>query len=82
MPTVSFFLAKYSYTFRNIFSNIYRNGYPLVFFLVESHGQRSLVGYCPWGLKELDTTEQLTNTFTFFPPIFLTETTGQEKQYY
>ena len=21
------------------------------------HGQRSLVGYSPWGLKELDTTE-------------------------
>ena len=26
----------------------------------ESHGQRSLVGYSPWGCKELDTTEQLT----------------------
>ena len=25
----------------------------------KSHGQRSLVGYCPWGRKELDTTEQL-----------------------
>ena len=25
----------------------------------ESHGQRSLVGYSPWGRKELDTTEQL-----------------------
>ena len=24
------------------------------------HGQRSLVGYSPWGHKELDTTEQLT----------------------
>ena len=23
----------------------------------ESHGQRSLVGYSSWGLKELDTTE-------------------------
>ena len=23
----------------------------------ESHGQRSLVGYIPWGHKELDTTE-------------------------
>ena len=23
------------------------------------HGQRSLVGYSPWGRKELDTTEQL-----------------------
>ena len=25
----------------------------------ESHGQRSLVGYSPWGHKESDTTEQL-----------------------
>ena len=23
----------------------------------KSHGQRSLVGYSPWGCKELDTTE-------------------------
>ena len=23
----------------------------------ESHGQRSLAGYSPWGRKELDTTE-------------------------
>ena len=23
----------------------------------ESHGQRSLVGYSPWGRKELDTTD-------------------------
>ena len=27
----------------------------------ESHGQRSLVGYSPWGHKESDTTEQLNN---------------------
>ena len=26
----------------------------------ESHGQRSLAGYTPWGCKESDTTEQLT----------------------
>ena len=25
----------------------------------KSHGQKSLVGYSPWGRKELDTTEQL-----------------------
>ena len=25
----------------------------------ESHGQRNLVGYNPWGCKESDTTEQL-----------------------
>ena len=28
-----------------------------VFLPGESHGQRSLVGYSPWGLKESDTTE-------------------------
>ena len=31
-----------------------------VFLPGESHGQRSLVGYSPWGHKELDTTERLT----------------------
>ena len=30
-----------------------------VFLPGESHGQRSLVGYSPWGRKELDTTEWL-----------------------
>ena len=31
-----------------------------VFLPGESHGQRSLAGYSPWGHKELDTTEPLT----------------------
>ena len=30
-----------------------------VFLLGESHGQRSLAGYSPWGRKESDTTEEL-----------------------
>ena len=30
--------------------------------LENSHGQRSLVGYSPWGRKELNTTEWLTHT--------------------
>ena len=30
-----------------------------VFLPGEFHGQRSLVGYSPWGRKELDTTERL-----------------------
>ena len=34
----------------------------LVFLPGESHGQRSLVGYSPWGCKESDTTERLTLT--------------------
>ena len=34
------------------------NGNPtLVFLPAESHRQRTLEGYNPWGLKELDTTE-------------------------
>ena len=32
-----------------------------VFLPGKSHKQRSLVGYNPWGLKVLDTTEQLTH---------------------
>ena len=28
-----------------------------IFLLGESHGQRNLEGYSPWGHKELDTTE-------------------------
>ena len=37
------------------------NGNPLPVFLPgEFHGQRSLVGYSPWGHKELDIIEQLT----------------------
>ena len=31
----------------------------------EFHGQRSLVAYSPWGLKESDTTERLTHSHTF-----------------
>ena len=34
-----------------------------VFLPREFHGQRSLTGYNPWGLKELDMTEQLTHTY-------------------
>ena len=37
-----------------------------------SHGQRSVVAYSPWGLKELDTTEQLHFTslqFVFFDSV-------------
>ena len=31
----------------------------------ESHGQRSLEGYNPWGHKELDMTEQLTTSSNY-----------------
>ena len=30
----------------------------------ESHGQRSQVGYSPWGCKELDTTEATDTNYT------------------
>ena len=33
-----------------------------VFLPGESHGQRSLAGYSPWGCKESDMTEQPNNT--------------------
>ena len=47
--------------------------------LRKSHGQSSLVGYSPWGCKELGTTQQLNNnnnkcSITFCPfvkPIYL-----------
>ena len=40
-----------------------RKWQPISIFLPgESHGQRSLADYSPWGHKEVDTTEQLTHT--------------------
>ena len=38
----------------------------LVFLPGESHGQRSLVGYSPQGLKESDATERLHFFLSFF----------------
>ena len=43
-----------------------RKGQPALIFLPgKLHGQRNLVGYHPWGHKELDTTE---HTHTHTPP--------------
>ena len=36
----------------------------------EVHGQRSLVGYSPWGHKQLDKTEQLTLFTLLFLGVF------------
>ena len=36
-----------------------------VFLPGKSHGRQSLVGYCPWGRKESDRTDDFTFTFTF-----------------
>ena len=45
------------------FSAIWRAWQPTPVFLPgESHGQRNLAGYNPWGRKESDTTEWLTHT--------------------
>ena len=39
------------------------HGNPLQYSHLENlHGQRSLVGYSPWGCKESDMTEQLSTT--------------------
>ena len=39
------------------------HGNPLQYSCLENpHGQRSLLGYRPWGLKESDMTGQLTHT--------------------
>ena len=37
-----------------------------IFLCGKSQGQRSQVGYSPWGHKELDTTEQLITLFLSF----------------
>ena len=36
----------------------------------KTHGQRSLVGYSPWGCKELDTTERLHFHFHLWGDMF------------
>ena len=45
------------------------NGNPLQYSCLENPMDRSLVGYSPWGRKELDTTEQL--HFPFDPDGFM-----------
>ena len=47
-----------------------RNGYPFQYSCLEhSVGQRSLVGYSPWGYKELEMTERLTLSLFFIDPV-------------
>ena len=43
-----------------------RNGNPLQYSCLENSMERSLVGYSPWGHKELDTTEQVTLSLSLF----------------
>ena len=58
--------AKYGYhlDFTHFHQLFWRRKWQLtpVFLPGESHGQRSLVGYSPWGHKGSDTTERLTLT--------------------
>ena len=58
-----------------------------VFLPEESHGHRSLAGYCPWGRKESDTTERpstahstgLECRFSNFQPVFFSPCTAGKK---
>ena len=44
------------------------NGYPLLYsFLENPHGQGSLVSYCPWGGKEFEEIERLTQSNKMCP---------------
>jgi len=45
--------------------------------LGESHGQRSLVGYSPWGHKESDITEQLTLSFSLSETLLVVTNEGE-----
>ena len=44
-----------------------------VFLPGESHGQRSLAGYSPWGRKESDTAERLSTVYTLTLTAFLSK---------
>ena len=50
-----------------------------VFLPGESHGQRSLAGYSPWGHKELDRTERLTLSLSSKTIIFLKKQDKQQR---
>ena len=40
------------------------HGNPLQYSCLKNHMERSLVGYSPWGHKELDTVEQLSTAWS------------------
>ena len=50
-----------------------------VFLLGESHGQRSLVGYSPWGHKESDMTEVTSHTYALYTHLDLFKTAQLEQ---
>ena len=55
------------------------NGNPLQCYCLEkSHGQRSLIGYSPWGRKESDMTERLHFHFHFGERIGILRVSGPD----
>ena len=67
-PTLLNFLLIYSYRFTQAvicrlkqWLSKFSEHHSPVFLPGKSHGWKSLVGYSPWGRKELDTTERLTS---------------------
>ena len=54
------------------------NGKPLQYSCLKFHGQRSLVGYSPWGCEESDTTEQRS---TYVISLNCSPTNGQDCKY-
>ena len=61
-------LSSISYLHSSLLSIAWRREWQLAPFFMpgESHGQRSLAGYRPWGCKESDITEWLTFAFHSF----------------
>ena len=50
------------------------NGFPLQYSCLENPMDKNLVGYSPWGLRELDTTKQLSmweSATLNLPPLFI-----------
>ena len=65
---LSLFLIQYKFPSRTYYDLYWRREWQLTPVLLpgESHGQRSLVGYSPWGGKELDMTGQLSTHLLSF----------------
>ena len=48
----------------------------------EFHGQRSPVGYSPWGCKELDMTERLSNVICLFKALLCSHMHDNLREYF
>ena len=59
------------------------HGNPLQYSCLENpHGQRSLVGFSPWGRKDLDTTERLSTAQFLYYSTLLGKTVTMDKIYF